>query len=60
MVPAEDDISIHTPAKGVTDVSWGMMVRTTISIHTPAKGVTDGVKGTIITVEFQSTLPRRE
>ena len=33
-------ISIHTPAKGVTSLSYGCYIRVGISIHTPAKGVT--------------------
>ncbi|EDN76097.1 hypothetical protein RUMGNA_03720 [Mediterraneibacter gnavus ATCC 29149] len=33
-------ISIHTPAKGVTDVAEGELGGFIISIHTPAKGVT--------------------
>ena len=37
---AADDISIHTPAKGVTTDMLGDKVSYTISIHTPAKGVT--------------------
>ena len=34
------DISIHTPAKGVTEIRVGDIVMCVISIHTPAKGVT--------------------
>ena len=34
------DISIHTPAKGVTTVAWADFKLMIISIHTPAKGVT--------------------
>ena len=33
-------ISIHTPAKGVTDARFHQEVPIAISIHTPAKGVT--------------------
>ena len=33
-------ISIHTPAKGVTDVNLELIWERKISIHTPAKGVT--------------------
>ncbi|EEA82733.1 hypothetical protein CLONEX_01349 [[Clostridium] nexile DSM 1787] len=33
-------ISIHTPAKGVTDSTSSRSNPTHISIHTPAKGVT--------------------
>ena len=33
-------ISIHTPAKGVTKIVWVAKLRLSISIHTPAKGVT--------------------
>ena len=34
-------ISIHTPAKGVTNGTVSPSADTLISIHTPAKGVTD-------------------
>ena len=34
-------ISIHTPAKGVTDPEGYQIYGLGISIHTPAKGVTD-------------------
>ena len=34
-------ISIHTPAKGVTDYMPLTLQQRLISIHTPAKGVTD-------------------
>ena len=33
-------ISIHTPAKGVTELQQLKKVTRMISIHTPAKGVT--------------------
>ena len=33
-------ISIHTPAKGVTDTQGARLDWEYISIHTPAKGVT--------------------
>ena len=34
------EISIHTPARGVTRQSHGKSMLQTISIHTPARGVT--------------------
>ena len=37
-------ISIHTPAKGVTDARFHQEVPIAISIHTPAKGVTSGFR----------------
>ena len=36
-------ISIHTPAKGVTEDLEQSAKTMQISIHTPAKGVTDGI-----------------
>ena len=36
-------ISIHTPAKGVTDEGKKFSQLAKISIHTPAKGVTGGL-----------------
>ena len=38
-------ISIHTPAKGVTNNKFIYLRRWRISIHTPAKGVTDMIHG---------------
>ncbi len=35
-----DDISIHTPARGVTKTSGLLRQVFIISIHTPARGVT--------------------
>ncbi len=37
-------ISIHTPARGVTNVSVDTIMYLCISIHTPARGVTDPIK----------------
>ena len=34
------NISIHTPAKGVTSIFYNYELGLQISIHTPAKGVT--------------------
>ena len=39
--PLSERISIHTPAKGVTDPEGYQIYGLGISIHTPAKGVTD-------------------
>ena len=33
-------VSIHTPAKGVTGLSSDYFAKADVSIHTPAKGVT--------------------
>ena len=33
-------VSIHTPARGVTETDDGMLVVANVSIHTPARGVT--------------------
>ena len=40
MKPAKSLISIHTPARGVTEVEVFDEDRELISIHTPARGVT--------------------
>ena len=53
-------ISIHTPAKGVTNTPTLGSSWITISIHTPAKGVTQTWETYQYTSRFQSTLPRRE
>ena len=54
------DISIHTPAKGVTYRVPCQPLYNLISIHTPAKGVTQSVSSRTMLKPFQSTLPRRE
>ena len=53
-------ISIHTPAKGVTDEGKKFSQLAKISIHTPAKGVTRCLDVEFLLRQFQSTLPRRE
>ena len=53
------NISIHTPAKGVTDAGIFCVYDTDISIHTPAKGVTRSSVTVIVSPRFQSTPPRR-
>ena len=60
MTKAAEDISIHTPAKGVTLAVRKKGKRLEISIHTPAKGVTAMQEILAPNGEFQSTLPRRE
>jgi len=54
-----DEISIHTPAKGVTTAAGTLIYLQNISIHTPAKGVTCYERETAEHVVFQSTRPRR-
>ncbi len=54
------EISIHTPAKGVTCRKYPHANPKNISIHTPAKGVTAYRVHIISWHSFQSTLPRRE
>ncbi len=55
------EISIHTPARGVTGEQLSGQIGIEISIHTPARGVTAGTdycdyqEGL-----FQSTLPQGE
>ena len=56
----DTDISIHTPAKGVTSIAALQPSIFPISIHTPAKGVTRGLIDFRERGTFQSTLPRRE
>ena len=54
-------ISIHAPAKGATQIGLYPIKNRIISIHAPAKGATGSrPTASIVTVEFQSTLPRRE
>ena len=52
-------ISIHTPAKGVTLVYTFSILSDGISIHTPAKGVTGDLYRIMPNSIFQSTPPRR-
>ena len=54
------EISIHTPAKGVTINAMQTKLLELISIHTPAKGVTVSMVYLSFRSSFQSTLPRRE
>jgi len=41
---SQDEISIHTPARGVTSVKPINGNACFISIHTPARGVTGGIR----------------
>ena len=38
----ENEVSIHTPTKGVTNTAANQRKRWEVSIHTPTKGVTGG------------------
>jgi len=51
-------ISIHTPARGVTDESRVYDAAGQISIHTPARGVTSETARCTTLSRFQSTHPR--
>ena len=55
-------VSIHAPAKGATVSNPFRSAQSfTVSIHAPAKGATPhGDYLRVLTVGFQSTLPRRE
>ena len=53
-------ISIHTPARGVTNRSSGRVSGLAISIHTPARGVTVTLMLGASVWAFQSTLPQGE
>ena len=56
-----NNISIHTPTKGVTIFLLVLRSDLPISIHTPTKGVTKSSHTQAIeNIIFQSTLPRRE
>ena len=43
----QEEISIHTPARGVTFICNLLNYYIKISIHTPARGVTDSTSGTV-------------
>ena len=52
-------ISIHTPAKGVTNGTDVSGITATISIHTPAKGVTNGTDVSGITATISIHTPAK-
>ena len=54
------EISIHTPARGVTPQYVGYPISSQISIHTPARGVTQLNIVMLLFYKFQSTLPHGE
>ena len=57
---ALNDVSIHTPTKGVTEDLEKDVRKDEVSIHTPTKGVTIAeLRKDAEEVEFQSTHPRR-
>ena len=58
--PVPLNISIHTPARGVTDTAIHSVQTKAISIHTPARGVTKTVSMCRRKILFQSTLPQGE
>ena len=55
------NVSIHAPARGATlkrlEILNSLIL---VSIHAPARGATADVVGNLITIRFQSTLPRGE
>ena len=53
-------ISIHAPAWGATKARADINTALEISIHAPAWGATPRVLISLISVKFQSTLPRGE
>ena len=54
------EISIHTPARGVTKIVGRPFLGISISIHTPARGVTLQPSFLFYCLSFQSTLPQGE
>ena len=55
-----EEISIHTPARGVTRANEAAKSSGKISIHTPARGVTGNHRSNRRCYRFQSTLPQGE
>ena len=53
-------VSIHAPAKGATCRIPPDFQDCSVSIHAPAKGATERNIWGLLTIKFQSTLPRRE
>ena len=60
MIDPDYNISIHTPARGVTVGNRYKVEISEISIHTPARGVTKPIRRFGWFIEFQSTLPHGE
>ena len=56
---ATKGVSIHTPTKGVTSARILSMRCNKVSIHTPTKGVTTRSVDASVSLQFQSTHPRR-
>ena len=54
-----EDVSIHTPTKGVTLLALLWRRQEIVSIHTPTKGVTKKKNSFTYQKQFQSTHPRR-
>ena len=53
-------VSIHTPARGVTQIFQVCRKLRAVSIHTPARGVTRDIAELVDVIKFQSTLPQGE
>ena len=52
-------ISIHTPARGVTNQPYDLRIQLIISIHTPARGVTQKLERLQTTHEISIHTPAR-
>ena len=53
-------ISIHAPTRGATEFLLYLVTLPQISIHAPTRGATEDEQNEIVTLLFQSTLPRGE
>ena len=53
-------VSIHAPTKGATCTAGTPRDPSAVSIHAPTKGATSPEQDSLCSLQFQSTLPRRE